>query len=392
MDEPTAPGLHPQSTRTTTDRLGIGPSLLLRPQQAERKLLILLLPMFAVTCIAAWVTAEIDNLTQWYEYYVLLPSSVIFTGFLIWAVKSKPWDVWRVRTATLILGPGIVLVRHVEVLYDLVQDGFDATHYFGMSSWLILCCGLFMFLLPSRMSWRFAVGYYLISLLAVIYFVAFNRHPMPFFVTSEVLLNSVIAPPVFIVLMSAFTRLRSDYVKARTQADDLRELALLDGLTGLQNRRAFIQSFKRAQSRLKRNKSPLCLLLLDIDHFKHVNDTYGHQVGDEVLVKLGATLTKELRGTDEVFRWGGEEFVALLEETPSSRLMEVAERVRLAVQNARLYEHGPITISIGATHVTPQDDEDSVYQRADEALYASKAAGRNCVTINDKTSKTDFKP
>lgn len=392
MDEPTAPGLQPPSSRTTTDRLGIGPSLLLRPQQAERRLLLLLLPMFAVTCIAAWASSEIDNLAQWYEYYVMLPSAVLFLGLLVWAVYSKPWDIWKVRTATLILGPGIVLVRHVEVLYDLVQDGFDPIHYFGMSSWLILCCGLFMFLLPSRLSWRFAVAYYLLSLLPVAYFVALNRHPLPFFITSEVLLNSVIAPPVFIVLMSAFTRLRSDYVKARTHAEDLRELALVDGLTGLQNRRAFIQSFKRAQARLKRNKSPLCLMLLDIDHFKAVNDTYGHKVGDEVLVNLGATLTKELRGTDEVFRWGGEEFVALLEETPQSRLKEVAERVRLAVQNATLYQHGPITISIGATHVTPQDDEDSVYQRADKALYASKEAGRNCVTINDAAGKPDFMP
>ncbi|MCL4731919.1 MAG: GGDEF domain-containing protein, partial [Planctomycetes bacterium] len=210
---------------------------------------------------------------------------------------------------------------------------------------------------------------------------ALNNRPLMQFIQVEFLLNGVVAPPVFIALLSAFTRMRSDYTRARAQAESLRELALLDALTGLPNRRAFGQSFARARARQARTKAPLCVLLLDIDHFKRVNDTHGHAAGDDVLRGLAGVLKRELRGTDEVFRWGGEEFAALLEETPATVLNVVAERVRAAVAGAPLLSHWPVTVSIGATHVAPGENEDTVFARADTALYRSKREGRNRVTV-----------
>ncbi len=386
MEEPTKLGVFRRGIRTTTERLGASTQFL-RPQNVERRMLILLLPLLGAAALTSWAVDESGGVAQWYVRYVMLPSSVLFFGLLGLAIKSRPSQIWRVRAIVLVLGPGIVLVGYGDQLWRLAQGGFDAEYYFSMSVWIIFSCALYVFLLPSRYSWRFAFAYYLLSLAMLGVGLAYNSFSLPSVVSNDIILNDVIAPPVFIALLSAFTRLRTEYAAAKAQANDLRELALVDGLTGLQNRRAFSQSFKRAKARQLRNKTPLCAMIFDIDHFKSVNDTFGHHVGDEVICKLGEVLSQQLRGTDEVFRWGGEEFAALLDETPSARLMEVAQRVRLAVQNAGLLPQRPVTISIGATHVLPQDTEESVFQRADAALYRSKQEGRNRVTIADETQQ-----
>ncbi|MCA8910745.1 MAG: GGDEF domain-containing protein [Planctomycetes bacterium] len=395
-DSQTAFGKRHHSVRSTTDRIGAVSLEQLRPQFAERRLLMVLLPMFTFAATASWASAELEGTARWFERFVLMPCAGAFLVLLLWNWLTPPSRVWRVRVATLFVGPALILVDYAVQLWELYSSGFDPKYYFNLSPWLILCSALFLFLLPSRVSWRFAIAYWAVSVLMLGVFLMFNSRVLPPFVHDEMLLNTVIAPPVFIALLSAFTRMRSDYTKARTHAEDLRELALLDALTGLQNRRAFRQSFKRAKARQLRNKTPLCAMLLDIDHFKRINDTYGHQVGDEVLVRLANVLTRELRGTDEVFRWGGEEFMVLLEETPGEHLELVAERVRTAVEAEQLLDKSTITISIGATHILPAEQDEVVYPRADEALYASKRDGRNRVTIIDAPDSArttaDFQP
>lgn len=383
MDEPTSPVLAPTVPRTTTDRLDNTQFVMERPQRAERRLLIILLPLFVLASVTGWLDSELAGVGRWYERYVLLPAGGIFAAMLVWAIRLSPARVWQVRTATLVLGPLVILIGFGQQLWELSNGGFDDTHYFGMSVWLVFSSALYIFLLPARYSWRYSVGYYLITVVMLVVFLVFNTNPIPRFVFSEIVMNNLVAPPVFIVLLSAFTRLRVEYSRARTHAEDLRELALVDGLTQLPNRRAFGLSFKRAKARMQRSKTPLCAMVLDIDHFKRINDTFGHQTGDKVLARLGAVLTKQLRGTDEVFRWGGEEFSVLLEETPGANLPLVAERLRQAIHDARLLDDGRVTVSIGATHVLPADTEESVFRRADAALYQSKKDGRNRVTVHE---------
>jgi diguanylate cyclase (GGDEF)-like protein len=380
MDEPTA-SREPHDASATTDRLGSGRTTPLAPHRTEHRLLMFLLPMFAAASIAGWLVTELQDSSTWYERYVLVPSAAGFLALMAWNGVSPLDRVARVRNAALVLAPGIVMVRFVQNLWDLHIQGFDPAVYFGIAPWLIFCTALYIFLLPPRLSWRFAAAYYGLTLVMLAVFLAVNRRPLPDMVITEFVMNTVVAPPVFIVLLSAFTKMRADYMAARTHAKDLAELALLDSLTGLPNRRAFRQSYKRANARQIRQKSPMCLMLIDIDHFKRVNDTYGHQVGDDVLVKLAGVLTRELRGTDEVFRWGGEEFMVLLEETPEKHLAEVAERLRAAVEAERMLPNSTLTVSIGATHALPTEPVEAVYPRADEALYASKRDGRNRVTI-----------
>ncbi len=164
----------------------------------------------------------------------------------------------------------------------------------------------------------------------------------------------------------------------------LERLATTDALTGLHNRRYLQQSLDFELARAQRASHPFCLLLLDIDHFKRVNDTWGHQVGDKVLVHLAQLLSDRLRATDLRARWGGEEFVALLLDSDRDAALHTAEKLRKAVEDASvdvgLDEPVSITISIGVACFPDHGaDEKELFARADAALYRAKDSGRNRV-------------
>ncbi|MDQ2799817.1 MAG: diguanylate cyclase, partial [Armatimonadota bacterium] len=160
---------------------------------------------------------------------------------------------------------------------------------------------------------------------------------------------------------------------------ELETLALRDGLTGLSNRRAFGQRVALEMGRAVRYGLPLSLLLLDVDHFKEYNDTFGHVAGDEVLKTLSQVLHTQGRETDFFARYGGEEFVIILPHTDSAGALTLAERLRIAIANAP-WPARPVTASIGAATLLPNmEAEDDLVSAADRALYAAKAAGRNRV-------------
>lgn len=164
----------------------------------------------------------------------------------------------------------------------------------------------------------------------------------------------------------------------------VQKLAITDGLTGIFNRRHLLELAQHEYERFQRFHRPLSALMLDLDHFKHVNDAYGHPVGDQVLIALTQCCNEHLRATDLFGRYGGEEFLALLPETEHAQAMQVAERLRQKVEEILLSSNkGPvhITISIGVATLDPNSglDLDQLIVKADDALYAAKAAGRNRV-------------
>ncbi len=169
----------------------------------------------------------------------------------------------------------------------------------------------------------------------------------------------------------------------------LHELALTDPLTGLRNRRHFIQWAQRELDLADRHDLPVAMLLLDIDHFKLINDAHGHAVGDHVLVEIGKRCTATLRGTDLLARWGGEEFIALLPNTPEPLAQALAERLRGAVAAAIALPQGgtvQATVSVGVAGrgagARPLVTLDALTQAADRALYDAKRQGRDRVRVS----------
>ncbi len=168
--------------------------------------------------------------------------------------------------------------------------------------------------------------------------------------------------------------------------------ASIDVLTGLMNRRAFLPAIRNELARGKRYGHPLCVLLLDVDHFKQINDRFGHAVGDVVLTAVGKRLTALLRGTDFAARWGGEEFVVALTNTAVDGGRVAAERARAAMESLSLYagndeqgkgERIPVTASVGLASMQPDESVEQLMDRADRAMYAAKFAGRNRVALDE---------
>lgn len=176
----------------------------------------------------------------------------------------------------------------------------------------------------------------------------------------------------------------------------LEKKAYEDSLTSIPNRRAMFKHISVDLNRISREKGKVALAIIDIDFFKHINDTYGHQKGDEVLIKVAASLNNDKRDYDFLARFGGEEFLLWLPNCDEAIAINVCERIKNNIENLPLCEK-PITISLGITCFGEDDLKalqhrakiDELISEADQALYKAKASGRNCIKIY---SRTDINP
>jgi diguanylate cyclase (GGDEF)-like protein/PAS domain S-box-containing protein len=174
-------------------------------------------------------------------------------------------------------------------------------------------------------------------------------------------------------------------IDARRKLRELRQVALTDALTGVGNRKHLEGRLSAVIAEYQNNASPAGILFMDVDHFKQVNDTHGHNTGDNVLRMVANTIRYALRATDTIGRWGGEEFIAILYDMQEKEsLQAAAEKVRTLVEHSRLDVNGQgltVTVSVGGTLLCSNDTPELLVQRADELMYHSKQAGRNFVTI-----------
>jgi diguanylate cyclase (GGDEF)-like protein/PAS domain S-box-containing protein len=171
---------------------------------------------------------------------------------------------------------------------------------------------------------------------------------------------------------------------AEEEADRARQEALTDQLTGLPNRRMFDPALGGRLENLARYGWAFGLLIVDIDHFKEINDEHGHAVGDAALAGVAATLKGAIRSGDLLARWGGEEFAVLVEASDEGGLRDAGERMRLLVERSEVRTEGlalPITVSVGGALAVFADTPEAVFARADGALYTAKEAGRNRTEI-----------
>jgi len=183
------------------------------------------------------------------------------------------------------------------------------------------------------------------------------------------------------------TSLDAAIQRMKRDRDEIERLATIDALTGLTNRRAFSDAIKLEITRARRYGFRMTLMLFDIDHFKQINDRYGHAVGDLVLSRMGKLLKEQVRTTDIAARWGGEEFVIALPHVGIDGAAVVAARIRIACQEMEIVtekgEQVPTTISIGVAELGREDTLHSLTERADHGMYLAKRRGRNRVVIND---------
>jgi diguanylate cyclase (GGDEF)-like protein len=217
------------------------------------------------------------------------------------------------------------------------------------------------------------------------------------FLSAFVLLSVYIAMVFRVIASKALTKqiLQAKNDALNTTLDKLREaqkqlahknrelatLSEIDALTQLYNRRKIDQIIEENLAETTHHPFPLAMILLDIDRFKHYNDHYGHQAGDEVIRTVARVLSMSARGNDSIGRWGGEEFIIICRDTDNDTAIKIAERLRKAIEETRFSVEEKVTCSFGVTSYRVGDNADSLLKRADDALYASKQHGRNRISI-----------
>ena len=185
--------------------------------------------------------------------------------------------------------------------------------------------------------------------------------------------------------------LLSENKKLLTENQKLNNLSMTDALTGLMNRRAMGPIIINEINRTNRYKTPVSLLILDLDHFKRINDNYGHDLGDKVLQSLAEGVISICRKTDHCARWGGEEFIVLASETTGLNALVLAEKIRCMVEKMNLLEQDILTVSIGVSTYHRGESFEEWFNRSDEALYQAKDTGRNriCLHRTDLTEESN---
>ncbi|MBE0486352.1 GGDEF domain-containing protein [Marinobacter sp.] len=176
------------------------------------------------------------------------------------------------------------------------------------------------------------------------------------------------------------------------QRERLEHLATIDPLTGVKNRRSMDEELDRAAANAERTGLPYALVMLDIDHFKQINDVYGHGVGDEVLRDLVALIEHNTRKSDQLFRYGGEEFVLLLPGVDGASLQTVMNNLQQVLRKHLKYAGGPVTSSYGVALLGHGESVESWLGRADEALYQAKETGRDRIIFADNNAQLAAEP
>jgi diguanylate cyclase len=175
--------------------------------------------------------------------------------------------------------------------------------------------------------------------------------------------------------------LEAEATRLHDQIKDEQRLSTLDVLTKIPNRLAYEKRIEEELKRWQRFKQPTCIAVWDVDHFKRINDTYGHRAGDRVLSAVAECLAGRIRGTDFLARYGGEEFVMILCGAKLDDAMRLLDEIRIGISQLRLHFRGTplsLTISSGVTALLEQDSSGAAFERADKALYQAKDRGRNC--------------
>ncbi|OMH32099.1 sensor domain-containing diguanylate cyclase [Motiliproteus sp. MSK22-1] len=191
---------------------------------------------------------------------------------------------------------------------------------------------------------------------------------------------------ICVIIMTLFILLSKQLQSREAMAAELvqknRDLDLLsktDHLTGIANRNFIETRIKELISNSKRYERPFSVILIDIDHFKSINDTYGHSVGDRVLIEFSNTLSKRIRDTDLAGRWGGEEFLIICNESDSNGATQLAEELRSVIENNNFGLQAPVTSSFGVSQYRQNERSEELFRRVDELLYTAKDSGRNRV-------------
>lgn len=329
-----------------------------------------LLPLGALAAVGAWGFSAIADRLSLIDRYLLPPMAAGFLALEIY-LWSNPQSIRRVwQAALLMIATYEVCSLFYETAYKLYQrDGITPA-----ALWFPMVYLLAFNLFSRRQALRFSLVYLALGLLAG--GIGLLLSPSLNVSAVNTALQFALSNITYLALLYMFAHLRRYYAQ-------MHQMAHTDALTNLTNRRAMQLRLESELDRARRYNRPFALLLADLDHFKQVNDTYGHSVGDQVLREVAGRLALHLRESDSLARWGGEEFLILAPETDLHQAQLLAQRLLEAIREAPI-SGVPVTLSLGVACCRQGDSIAALLSRADEALYRAKASGRNQVVLEEE--------
>jgi len=316
--------------------------------RTQPEIVLLTLSALAVICVSPFIFFRLIK-HDWSVALLDATVSLVMISFFIFVYKTRKVDVARIYMSIFIMG---------AIFIDIVIKGPTALYWYYP-------CVIAVYYLTSYMM-AFSICIVSIILLMIVIFPAVpNIEFFTIFVTSS-LLN------LFALLM-----FRSNQ-KSEAQ---LKKLATIDSLTQAGNRRAFKDHLAQLLNKHQRKQYPLCLIIVDLDHFKSVNDQYGHLAGDKVLVEVSQLMTDNTRSFEHLYRYGGEEFIIMPLQMNLQDANLVAEKLRKLVEDHTFTDDIKLTISLGIAQYQVNELEQKWISRADSALYKAKQSGRNRVML-----------
>jgi diguanylate cyclase (GGDEF)-like protein len=329
-----------------------------------------------VAIVAVWVLESYSGvITRWDRSAYPVMTVVLVGG--AWVATALPKHVPWVRLVTVAtVNAFMVFEVHVNLWFTQPVSMYQLV---TTLQWYPLAFGLSYLFLNNRAAMTLTalvLGYELVSFYARTGWAAADLVAPTYLV--PLLWNTVISQVMYAALLIAIVHIKQQVRGAREHAQAMAHKAHSDALTGMLNRRGLDDLLSRV-GRETMADSMTSIFMMDVDHFKAVNDTFGHSAGDVVLVELAQLISGQIRGLDALGRWGGEEFMVVAPGITGKMAADLGERIRQSVQQHDFAQVGSLTISVGIATLRPDTDVAQTIEQADRALYAAKNGGRNRV-------------
>lgn len=345
-------------------------------ERRKRALYLVALAAALVVTVVSWLLREPDDVFIAWAYPIF--GAVLVVGAALMLIDRVP--LRPVESGLLGVGTLLVLARLAWHLHgpDPIEERLlvlTGGHYWAVG--LLLVAGFVV--LDRHWGTRFGIGVWVVT--ALIGVTGLWDEVLAGTVSSEALLHLGrvhVFLAALVALVAMFAVLSEQLQHAWARAETLRELSETDPTTGLANRRRALAELERLARITDRYARPVSVVLVDLDHFKAINDRYGHSTGDEALLRAAQAMAATARDADTVARWGGEELLLVAPETTLAQAAELAERARQALAEVTVGDT-TVTGSFGVAELEPGDTVDALLRRADARLYAAKRQGRDRV-------------
>ncbi len=356
-----------------------------------RRVVLLMFGAGVLAVLAIWHMEVVDRTIDPFNRFGY-PAMVLIFSASFAALWRYPRTLVHVRWIGFVCITSVLLIDlwgQMHVAAPLLANYNALT----LLNWLPLCYAIAFFMLGTRQALFGAAG--ILAFFAACALVRGGAATAYAAQDRSLMVNTLISHAVLVVCLTGMLWLKHVVTVQGEQASRLNLLAATDPLTGLANRRRTLQLLEQLARDARLDTAPV-VMLCDLDHFKRINDGWGHAMGDQVLVAVANALRASTRDADTVARWGGEEFLIVLPATRDLDATELAERLRVRVEALQVADRHqcpvPVTLSIGIAPLAADETGSAWLKRADEALYRAKADGRNCCRVAEPPEVTANRP